>query len=69
MKYNFVKSTLIFCVIGSFIPGFTAILLIGIQILFTKIGIECSNAWKLIWSITWVGMIGFPMLFTYYLKK
>lgn len=69
MKYNFVKSTLIFCAIGFIIPGFTAILLLGTQILFTKIGIECSNAWRLIWSITWVGMIGLPILFAYYLKN
>ena len=69
MKYNFVKSTLIFCAIGFFIPAFTSMLLIGLQLLFTKIGIECSKAWKLIFSITWVGMIALPILFAYYLKN
>ena len=69
MKCNLVKSTLIFCVIGLVIPGFSAILLLGTQMLFTKIGIECSYAWRLIWLITWVGMIGLPILFANYLKK
>ena len=69
MKYNFVKSTLFFCAVGFIIPGFTTILLLGTQKLFTKIGIECSNAWRLIWSITWVGMIALPILFANYLKN
>lgn len=69
MKFNFVKSTLIFCAIGFVIPGFSAILLLGTQMLFTKIGFECSYAWRLIWLITWVGMIGLPILFANYLKK
>ncbi len=63
MKYNFLNSTLIFCAIGFFIPGFTAILLFGIQMLFTTIGIECSDSWKLIWYISWIGMFLLPLFF------
>lgn len=58
---------MIFCLIGFFIPGFTAILLLGIQMLLTEIGIECANSWKLIWTGTWIGMILLPILFFRYL--
>ncbi|ESU24141.1 hypothetical protein FLJC2902T_32030 [Flavobacterium limnosediminis JC2902] len=37
--------------------------------LFTKIGIECSNSWKLIWYITWIGMLLLPLLFIKDLKS
>lgn len=60
---------MIFCIVGIFIPGFTAILLLGIQMFMTKIGIECTNAWKLIWGISWIGMILLPVLFYKNLKK
>lgn len=67
-QYRYLKATLIFCLIGFFIPGFTAILLLGIQILLTKIGMECANSWKLIWTGTWIGMILSPILFFRYLN-
>lgn len=60
---------MIFCLIGFFIPGFTAILLLGIQMLLTEIGIECANSWKLIWTGTWIGMILLPILFFRYLDR
>ncbi|HKO78404.1 MAG TPA: hypothetical protein VJU52_14405 [Flavobacterium sp.] len=59
---------MIFCLIGFFIPGFTAILLLGIQMLLTEIGMECANSWKLIWTGTWIGMILLPILFFRYLN-
>jgi hypothetical protein len=60
---------MIFCLIGFFIPGFTAILLLGIQMLLTEIGMECANSWKLIWTGTWIGMVLLPILFFRYLNR
>lgn len=68
-QYRYLKATMIFCLIGFFIPGFTAILLLGIQMLLTEIGIECANSWKLIWIGTWIGMILLPILFFRYLDR
>ena len=68
MKFNFIKPTLIFCIIGFIIPGFTAILLFGIQILLSEIGLDCSDSWELIWLITSIGMVILPTLFIYNLK-
>ena len=67
-QYRYLKATLIFCLIGFIIPAFTAILLLGIQMFLTEIGIECSNSWKLIWAGTWIGMILLPVLFFKYLN-
>jgi hypothetical protein len=67
-QYRYLKATLIFCLIGFFIPGFTAILLLGIQMLLTEIGMECANSWKLIWTGTWIGMVLLPILFFRYLN-
>jgi len=58
-----------FCLFGFFIPGFTAILLIGIQIFLSKLGIECTNSWKSFWVISWTGMILLPILFFKNLKN
>ncbi len=67
-QYRYLKATLIFCLIGFFIPGFTAVLLLGIQMLLTEIGMECANSWKLIWTGTWIGMVLLPILFFRYLN-
>jgi hypothetical protein len=68
-QYRYLKATMIFCLIGFFIPGFTAILLFGIQMLLTEVGIECANSWELIWIGTWIGMILLPILFFRYLDR
>ncbi|EOG6905690.1 hypothetical protein ACLH3R_002316 [Flavobacterium psychrophilum] len=68
-QYRYLKATIIFCLIGFFIPGFTAILLLGIQMLLTEIGMECANSWKLIWTGTWIGMVLLPILFFRYLNR
>jgi hypothetical protein len=68
-QYRYLKATMIFCLIGFFIPGFTAILLLGIQMLLTEIGMECANSWKLIWTGTWIGMVLLPILFFRYLNR
>jgi len=67
-KFDFKMNSLVFCIVGFLIPGFTAIILLGIQMLFTKLGIECSNAWKVIWIIGWIGSIILPLYFTKYIR-
>ena len=37
--------------------------------LITKIGIECSDSWIIIWFITWIGMLLLPFLFIKNLKN
>jgi hypothetical protein len=63
MKFNFIKPTLIFSVVGLFVPGFTAIVLVGLQVLLSKIGIGCWNAWKIIWTTTTMAGLILPFLF------
>lgn len=60
---------MIFCVIGFIIPGFTAILLVGIQIILEKLGMVCPSIWKTFWLLSWIGMILLPILFFKILNK
>lgn len=63
MKFNFIKPTLIFAIVGLFIPGFTAIVLFGIQMLLSIVGIECSTAWTIICTISIISGLILPYLF------
>ena len=63
MKFNFIKPTLIFAIVGLFISGFTAIGLLGLQMLLSNVGIECSTAWTIIWSTTITAGLILPFLF------
>jgi len=63
MKFNFTKPTLIFAIVGLFIPGFTAIGLLGLQMLLSNFGIECSTAWTIIWTTTIIAGLILPFLF------
>lgn len=67
MKFNFTKPTLIFAIVGLFIPGFTAIGLLGLQMLLSKFGIECSTAWTTIWTTTIISGLILPYLFYRYI--
>ncbi|MFK5983589.1 MAG: hypothetical protein QM499_11790 [Flavobacteriaceae bacterium] len=62
-KFNFLKPTLIFLIVGLFIPGFTVIALLGFQMLLTSLGIECHNAWNILWTVTVLGGLILPILF------
>ncbi len=62
-QFNFLKSTLIFSAVGFFIPVFTAILLLLIQMFLSKLDIECSVAWEMIFFGSIGGAIIFPLLF------
>ena len=69
MKFNFLKSTLIFCAIGFFIPGFTAILFFLIQISLEKLGIDCETYWKYTITITSILSLISPFFYFKYLQK
>lgn len=69
MVFNFIKPTLIFSIIGLFIPGFTAILLFGIQMSLYSFAIDCEICWKIIWSLTTITVIALPMYFMQHIKK
>jgi hypothetical protein len=69
MKFNFTKPTLVFAIVGLFIPGFTAIGLLGLQLLLSNIGIECSKAWTIIWTTTIISGLILPLLFYRHITK
>ncbi len=68
-KFSYTKTTLKFSIAGFFIPGFTAVILLGLQIGLTSIGLECTKAWKLIWTFTTIGTIVTPILFIRLMNK
>lgn len=63
MKFNFIKQTLTFVIIGVFIPGFTAVVLLWLQVLLSMVGIPCPTAWTTIWIVTTIGGVTLPILF------
>lgn len=69
MKFNFLKPTLISCLIGLFIPGFTAILFFLFQTLVAKLNIECEVYWKSLWILSTVTSIVAPIIFIKNIEK
>lgn len=69
MRFNFLKPTLISCLIGIFIPGFTAILFFLFQLLTDKFNIECEIYWKFQWILTSVIAVAAPMIFIKNIEK
>ena len=63
-KFSYINNTLKFSIAGFFIPGFTLFIFFGPQMGLTFLGIECSNAWKVIWTLTAIGMLVSPVIFT-----
>lgn len=68
-KVGFVKTTGWFSLAGLFIPGFTAIGIIGLQSLISLFGVECANSWSLLWSITIAGSIILPWVFLRFIQR
>ncbi|MBK7651427.1 MAG: hypothetical protein IPJ20_12785 [Flammeovirgaceae bacterium] len=68
-KYNFITPTLKFCIAGFFIPGFTAIIIMGLQMGLGLLGIECSNTWKILWTFTAIGAVITPFIFIRVMNK
>ena len=64
--FNFILNTIVVCAVGFVLPAFTAIGLLGLQMLLTMMGVECSGAWKIIWVLSWIGLITAPIVFIRY---
>lgn len=58
-----------FLIAGFLIPGFTAIILVTFQKLLTNLGIECSLAYKTVFSISALGALTTPFVFIKYFTK
>lgn len=67
--FSFVGKTGYFLIAGFFIPGFTAIILLGFQMLLTNLGVECSLAYKIVFSISAFGALTMPYFFIRYFAK
>jgi hypothetical protein len=68
-KISYIKSTLKFCIAGLFIPGFTAIAILGLQMGLGLLGIECSTSWTVLWTLTTIGMVTAPFIFVRQMNK
>jgi hypothetical protein len=68
-KFPFIEYTLKFCIAGIFIPGFSAIVLLGLQMIIESLGVECSKSWNVVWTITILGAILLPFLFIVRFKR
>lgn len=68
-KYNFISPTLKFCIAGIFMPGFTAVAIFGLQMGIAFFGVECSNAWTILWTLTTTGMVVAPFIFIRLMDK
>jgi hypothetical protein len=66
-KFRFLNHTLKFSIAGLFIPGFTAILIFGSQMGITFLGIECSDTWMILWTLTSIGAVVAPIIFVRFL--
>ena len=68
-KINYLSSTQKFCIAGLFIPGFTAVVILGLQMGLGLLGIECSNSWTILWTITTIGSVTAPLIFIRLMNK
>ena len=68
-KTSYIKSTLKFCIAGLFIPGFTAIAILGLQMGLGLLGIECSTSWTILWTLTTIGLVTAPFIFIRQMNK
>ena len=67
--FSFVGHTGYFLIAGIFIPGFTAIILVGCQLFLTKLGVECPLAYKIVFAISAIGALITPYFFIRYFEK
>ena len=67
--FSFVGKTGYFLIAGFFIPGFTAIILVGLQLLLTRLGVECSLAYKIVFGISAIAALTAPYFFIRYFAK
>jgi hypothetical protein len=68
-RFYFLTPTWKFAIAGLFIPGFTAILLLGLQMAITFLGVACHNAWTVLWTLTTIGAIAAPIILLMKMNK
>lgn len=68
-EFSFIKPTLKFCIAGIFIPGFTAVIIVGLQQGIQLLGIECSISWTILWILTALAAVASPVIFIKDIKK
>jgi hypothetical protein len=68
-KGSFLLPTLYFSVVGIFIPGFTGLIILGFQILFTKLGLTCTDSWMVVWTFSSLGAAVLPIVFFNRVRK
>jgi hypothetical protein len=66
---SYISSTLKFCIAGLFIPGFTAVAIVGLQMAIGLVGIECSKSWTVLWTLTSIGAVIAPIVFVRVMNK
>src|SRR5258706_1559864 len=59
----YLRPTSQFCIVGLIIPGFTVFAIMGAQMGIAKLGVECSETWSILWTITSLGMVIAPIIF------
>jgi len=59
----FLPITAKFSIAGLFIPGFTVMPIIGLQMGLQSLGIECTITWNILWLVSFVGVIILPVYF------
>lgn len=65
---KFLKPTNIFLAVSIFIPGFSAIIILGLQMLISLFGIECGKSWDVLWVITTFGSLLSPIILLRYIS-
>lgn len=58
-----------FLIVGFFIPGFTLMGLLGVQMLISYLGVECANAWRVLWIATSICCVAWPILYGKFISK
>ncbi|MBK6266648.1 hypothetical protein JKA74_16500 [Marivirga sp. S37H4] len=62
-RKNYTNSTLLFCLVGLFIPGLTIYVILGAQLIIEKLGVKCHFIWPILWTIAAIGAIVTPLIF------
>lgn len=68
-KVGFVKTTGWFSLAGLFIPGFTAIGILGLKSFIALFEVECSDSWNILFKITSAGCIIAPWFFFRFIQR
>lgn len=68
-EFRFGKPTLKFCIAGVFIPGFTAVIILGLQQGVQFLNIECSVSWIILWISAALATVTSPVIFARIVKK